>query len=79
MSTNATSRVGEFAGRIAEYESRLWQKTHNWIENSHELSMSDLSATGATWRSWAWTTTTGALDKAKRVISREESGPSLPR
>jgi hypothetical protein len=79
MSSSTTTRIGEFAGRIADLESRVWQKTNNWIETSHELSLNDLRDTSATWRSWAWTTTTGTLRKAKRVITREDAGPALPR
>jgi hypothetical protein len=78
MSTTK-QRLGDIAGRIADLESRAWQKTNNWIETSHEFNMNDLSETSATWRSWAWRTTTGALSKAKRVISREDAGPALPR
>jgi hypothetical protein len=72
-STRVSAVVGVVGDKLANLEQRAWEKANSLMEDSGE------DASGETWGTWAWSRTSGALGKVRRVISREDAGPALPR
>jgi len=67
---------------IAALEKRVWDRAQGLIDeaNAHDGGHHSISEQSGdeTWRSWAWSTTTGAVERARSIV-RRGNGPMLPR
>lgn len=73
-SETASAYASAALEKLQTLESRAWQYTNNWID---EQRGRDFEESEATWRSWVWSRTSGAISRVRGAVIRNE--PSLPR